>query len=996
MLAIRRKYADEILTVEMAMGKKLTDYQVKELAKQIEEHEKAQERLLKTTDKSLREQLAYRNKQQGINEAFNKKELDATAATLNENIKRMEANAKSAEMATAKNKEEIEAINLKYERIALQREEKFMEAKLMALKAEQAKRAVIKLTQDFEDEKADKELSEKILKIEKDLTTNKINQYKLDSNSHKKNLEEKVTQEADNAEKRLALIMDFAEAGLNARLTAEQMYKKGLESLNEEELSGLERHLNSITTTRNEANKRDKEAQKRFGKDFIDLTAKQQEEVTAAVKVGNETREQNLEDSFTAVNNFYRAGLEIYTVLINEQIANAKTAVQKAKLENQKMWVEFTAELLNDAGNVVRAWTKSIFDGIVATVVWAGKAIANMFTAKKRKAQAEMQELKEYYEKEISTWSDFMDKSQTGIEQYYGAFMNLTKSAQEYLKALEDYDPKFLINNELIRAEIIVDNYNKAIAATEKERDIKIAAVEAEYNKISSAEKQRHDTAIENINKEFNARIDAINKEFDARAAKELQAYNAETLAIKQAQTDQLLLLLTNEDSKTFIMAKYAEKRAKILKDTLLAETEIVDGMDQATIDSINAARELRFKYLSEAQDQLNEELMWTINNEGQKRKEYTETEKIQLDAKEALDGAGRRYAMAEIVRTQEKNQKIADAEREKNNAIETEKQRHDAYMLELDEKYAADKLKIDEWYNDQSKALGLAKDEALKASFEIVKEASIRGYDEIIAKAQEAYAKGVLTLEQYRAIIEEANQLRGIVGEGNVVTPDPTINTQLNSGVLALSPTNTDRWSSERVIEYLDWLKNNNLQDGIQARLDFLQNAGKYAEGTEYLQRGNNPPGVDTIPIMGNEGERIISTPDNQEIGDYTNKEVVAIVKNHRLLEQMAVAGVASRSQGLIRSFQTSAIAQTGMPTYSRPVSTAPAAGISYNLDTSALERELAAMNQKLELLELLSELPEMRKVSEEIRNKPVLSLDKLQREVDADTLNRDRSTFG
>jgi hypothetical protein len=39
-----------------------------------------------------------------------------------------------------------------------------------------------------------------------------------------------------------------------------------------------------------------------------------------------------------------------------------------------------------------------------------------------------------------------------------------------------------------------------------------------------------------------------------------------------------------------------------------------------------------------------------------------------------------------------------------------------------------------------------------------------------------------------------------------------------------------------------------------------------KYAKGTKYLQRGNNPTGVDTIPILANEGERIIPTEKNKK----------------------------------------------------------------------------------------------------------------------------------
>ena len=39
-----------------------------------------------------------------------------------------------------------------------------------------------------------------------------------------------------------------------------------------------------------------------------------------------------------------------------------------------------------------------------------------------------------------------------------------------------------------------------------------------------------------------------------------------------------------------------------------------------------------------------------------------------------------------------------------------------------------------------------------------------------------------------------------------------------------------------------------------------------KYAKGTKYLQRGNNPSGTDTIPILADEGERIIPRKQNKK----------------------------------------------------------------------------------------------------------------------------------
>jgi hypothetical protein len=59
----------------------------------------------------------------------------------------------------------------------------------------------------------------------------------------------------------------------------------------------------------------------------------------------------------------------------------------------------------------------------------------------------------------------------------------------------------------------------------------------------------------------------------------------------------------------------------------------------------------------------------------------------------------------------------------------------------------------------------------------------------------------------------------------------------------------------------------------------------GAFFDGTEYLQRGGNPSGRDTIPIWANEGEAIIPTQTNSEyrnaVSAIYNKSIPADVLN-------------------------------------------------------------------------------------------------------------------
>lgn len=75
-----------------------------------------------------------------------------------------------------------------------------------------------------------------------------------------------------------------------------------------------------------------------------------------------------------------------------------------------------------------------------------------------------------------------------------------------------------------------------------------------------------------------------------------------------------------------------------------------------------------------------------------------------------------------------------------------------------------------------------------------------------------------------------------------------------------------------------------------------------KYAEGTKYLERGNNPHGVDTIPILANEGERIVPTDINKKywsiyeaiddgtFNDFVNQKFVAPALVKQMKEQKKI----------------------------------------------------------------------------------------------------------
>ncbi len=60
------------------------------------------------------------------------------------------------------------------------------------------------------------------------------------------------------------------------------------------------------------------------------------------------------------------------------------------------------------------------------------------------------------------------------------------------------------------------------------------------------------------------------------------------------------------------------------------------------------------------------------------------------------------------------------------------------------------------------------------------------------------------------------------------------------------------------------------------------LSNLPGFAEGSEYIQRGDSPKGKDTIVARINEGERILTTAQNKQIGDLSNEQLTALAKDY------------------------------------------------------------------------------------------------------------------
>ena len=77
---------------------------------------------------------------------------------------------------------------------------------------------------------------------------------------------------------------------------------------------------------------------------------------------------------------------------------------------------------------------------------------------------------------------------------------------------------------------------------------------------------------------------------------------------------------------------------------------------------------------------------------------------------------------------------------------------------------------------------------------------------------------------------------------------------------------------------------------------------------GTEYLERGDNPKGKDTIPLFANEGERIVPTAINEQLAGVSNPELPRLVKLGKQAESGAFNKMVSeqmKTNALLKGFK-------------------------------------------------------------------------------------------
>jgi hypothetical protein len=441
--------------------------------------------------------------------------------------------------------------------------------------------------------------------------------------------------------------------------------------------------------------------------------------------------------------------------------------------------------------------------------------------------------------------------------------------------------------------------------------------VTARYNELKSKEDAYNEQRIKGINDAYNLEVSKINAKYDLLSQKAQVQFSADSLAIQTKTNEDLMAFVTNEDSKLWLTSEYQAKRNFVIEQFASQIKPITADMSQVEIDGINAAIKARDEQLAKIEKDRQTEIQNILNAEGQKRKILSETDQIVADGKEALEQLAIKFAASEIERNTKKNLEILAAEVKRNNDLELEAKRH----------------------NDELVRLGLEKDELLKASFIRLKDTFNAGYDEMLAKAQELYNKGIITGEQYLELIRLANAFRDTVNS----TPN---------GLVPLSPT------------FIEPVVTPKFENG-----GWIPNGSRHSEGGIHLiddKRG----------YLG-----------NMEGGEY-----IGIFSRE----------VTAKYGDLLHKIQNSSLSTTGKPIYAEkgyfgknplesPLAQSP---LAPGGGTQFLAAQVQLLNlQTSKTNELLDAIM---KSNANIANKPVLSTRKIQEELQREYEVNNRGSFG
>jgi len=544
-----------------------------------------------------------------------------------------------------------------------------------------------------------------------------------------------------------------------------------------------------------------------------------QQGLSAAVSIGKSI----------ATGDYFGAATAALGFVVNSigSVINAKKRLNEAKLETARKTFEDYAKIVSDGVDKIISRIDDIKEAYGAIKLPNGNTLGlslskdlQLDTSLKylSDVQSAINQLSnrkfKFAGADLTQLATLLRISRESLEEFIANNSDATKTVINSLQAILTYSTATgktyseLINGVIDAAqqtqkiyETNVSNENKLnetnLSNNQKVYDDKVSKLNDTKEKGIAAANTTYDNEIDKINKAYDLSVKNINARFDLEATRANQKYDAETLSILQSGSKQLEALITNEVSLNSVRSEFDGKRKFILDSYALANKTITADMSQEEINGINNAIKARDAALAKLQKWYNDELTAISTSEGQKRKEYTDTEKIRNDINDRLEKAAIVFDANEIARNANKNVELAAAQKTKDDAADLAYETRKTTLAAIDTKYATAKDIEDKAFNKSNEdekerhdkvivTLNNKRDKDIADSYAILT-ALLEGYSQQISDAIiSSVDKGSDAYQKLKQDLIDVNNLLNQI-KGNVYTNPLTI--PVVNGLVAGTP---------------------------------------------------------------------------------------------------------------------------------------------------------------------------------------------------------------
>jgi len=396
----------------------------------------------------------------------------------------------------------------------------------------------------------------------------------------------------------------------------------------------------------------------------------------------------------------------------------------------------------------------------------------------------------------------------------------------------------------------------KTLNEEAKKRNLDILVSEKNLTSLTTAELEKRLTAIKAAAKETNSAtlrdaIEAIQKELDVRK-------KAGEKALEQQKADaQKTREQKDKDFETFFL-EYKKSAAELIK---INEKNAEDDL-KATLDAISNSTTFQINALKEQYIKLGD---------------FSVTAQTELDDKiTQIKIAGLQAQLKELEKT---GSSTVDVQEQINDLIISSNQEKNDRLLESDQQAAEERQQLIQDIVDVSLSLEgelfnlqMAQSEARIQQLETEKEAQLSAFDEQLsalealneagaysdrvyeAKKKDLLAQRVAAEKKADAEIRKLKREQAAADKAKAIF-EIIINTaKAISAMLATGPSGIPLSIAAGIV------------GALQLATVIAQPLPKFFKGTKFVERGNNKAGRDTIPAMLNEGERVVTTANNQK----------------------------------------------------------------------------------------------------------------------------------